>query len=738
MSFAKMHGYTVEEMNNMQLQALNVEDLSDIFPEKMKRIRDGENPRFEIEHLHKDGHIINLDVTTHLFKSKDENFIVAFHRDITESKHAEEMLKVYKQIFMSVNDVINVADLNDDIVLVNPAFCKTYGYSERELIGANSNIFWSDRNPKEVVQQIFSSTLKGGWKGELYNKRKDGTEFPVSLSTSVIKNDSGEAISVVGIAEDITERRRSELEQYAIFEITHGISTTGNLNELLKLIHLSLGKVLYAENFYVALYDKETDFFSYPYFVDKIDPCPEPEPVGMGCTAYIFRTGKSMLITPEIFRQLKEQNEVELVGSYSPSWIGIPLQTPARIIGVLVLQHYEKEDVYSQGDIQFLDSIGSQIALAIDRKQAEEGLRDSEIKLKGILQSTADGILAVDSKGKVILSNKRFGKLWRIPQALIDSGDDEALIGFVLDQLTNADEFISNVHKLYLSMDKDLDYLYFRDGRIFERYSSPLVMDDSSIGRVWSFRDITAKRLAEDEIRKSNEELKKLNTEKDKFFSILAHDLRSPFNGFLGLTQVMSENLPAFTTDQLQKIAVMMRKSATNLYDLLGNLLDWSGMQRGLTSFTPTSLLLFSKISESIVLPLQAAANKDITFNIEIPDDLAVFADENMLNGIIRNLVNNAVKFTPKGGNICISAKPGIDDQIEISIKDSGIGMNQNMINNLFRLDENTSRKGTEGETSTGLGLIICKDFIEKHGGKLWVESIEGKGSTFYFTLPVK
>jgi len=170
----------------------------------------------------------------------------------------------------------------------------------------------------------------------------------------------------------------------------------------------------------------------------------------------------------------------------------------------------------------------------------------------------------------------------------------------------------------------------------------------------------------------------------------------------------------------------------------LGNLLDWSGMQRGLTSFTPTSLLLFSKISESIVLPLQAAANKDITFNIEIPDDLAVFADENMLNGIFQNLVNNAVKFTPKGGNICISAKPGIDDQIEISIKDSGIGMNQNMINNLFRLDENTSRKGTEGETSTGLGLIICKDFIEKHGGKLWVESIEGKGSTFYFTLPVK
>ena len=131
-------------------------------------------------------------------------------------------------------------------------------------------------------------------------------------------------------------------------------------------------------------------------------------------------------------------------------------------------------------------------------------------------------------------------------------------------------------------------------------------------------------------------------------------------------------------------------------------------------------------------------AQKEIAINYDIPEDLIVYADGNMLGGIIRNLVTNAVKFTPKGGNITISAQKDSDDSVVISIQDTGIGMNQKMTSNLFRLGENVNRNGTEGETSTGLGLIICKDFVEKHGGKLWVESEEGKGTTFRFTLPAQ
>lgn len=141
------------------------------------------------------------------------------------------------------------------------------------------------------------------------------------------------------------------------------------------------------------------------------------------------------------------------------------------------------------------------------------------------------------------------------------------------------------------------------------------------------------------------------------------------------------------------------------------------------------------KIIADIALLMDSANKKEIEINFDIPEDLKVYADENMLGGILRNLTSNAVKFTPKGGKVFISAK-SLDNAVECSVSDTGIGMNQEMKENLFKIDVNTSRKGTEKETSTGLGLIICREFIDKHGGKLWVESEQGKGSTFHFTLP--
>src|SRR5674476_760642 len=252
-----------------------------------------------------------------------------------------------------------------------------------------------------------------------------------------------------------------------------------------------------------------------------------------------------------------------------------------------------------------------------------------------------------------------------------------------------------------------------------------------------SFQDITDRKRVEFEIQNKNEELQKVNAEKDKFFSIIAHDLRSPLSGFMGLTEILAEGSLNIPIEELHKLALAMKNSATNVFRLLGNLLEWSRMQRGLTVFVPELLLLTSVISESIIQITEDAIKKDITIDFEIPGDLCVFADKNMLDSILRNLVSNAIKFTPKGGRITVSAQSDFVKMAEISIVDTGIGMNKEMITKLFRLDTNTNRKGTEGEYSTGLGLVICKDFIEKQGGKLLVESEEGKGSIFKFALPI-
>jgi len=626
-------------------------------------------------------------------------------------------------------------DINANFLDVNKTWLETFGYNREEVIGK----WFGDFLAPEYVDsfrerfQIYKASGKSHAEFEMVNQ--DGTTRFISFEGRVAKDTEGNFKQTHGILMDISDQKRLELEQQVLFEITEGVATTVNLNELLQLIHRSLGKVLYADNFFVALYDKYTELFSFPYWADKFDPLPEPEAMSKSCSSYVFRTGHSLLLTPEIFEQLKEKDEVELVGSPSPSWVGIPLHTPNRSIGVFVLQHYEKDNVYSESDVQFLDSVGSQIAMVIDRKKAEEDLRESEIKLNAILQSTADGILAIDRNGRIIKTNMRFADLWQIPQALIDINDDTALIRFVLDQLTNPDEFISKIQQLYHSTDKDLDLLHFKDGRTFERYSAPMVMDDSSIGRVWSFRDISERKRAEDEILLKNEELQKLNAEKDKFFSIIAHDLRTPFNGFLGLTEILTEDLHRLTMVQVQNFAKSMKDSATNLYGLLENLLEWSQVQQGAFPFSPKSIPLRPMVIECLAILLEPAKNKGIEISYDISDNMEVFADSNMLQTVIRNLVSNAVKFTHKGGTVNISAK-ATSDSVELCIQDSGMGMSPVMVDNLFRIDVHTNRKGTEGEPSTGLGLLLCKEFIEKNGGKIWVESEEGVGSTFFFNVP--
>lgn len=238
-------------------------------------------------------------------------------------------------------------------------------------------------------------------------------------------------------------------------------------------------------------------------------------------------------------------------------------------------------------------------------------------------------------------------------------------------------------------------------------------------------------------LEETNNELTSINATKDKFFSIIAHDLRSPFNSFLGFTEIMAEELSSLTMDEIQNIAESMRDSASNLFRLLENLLQWARIQQGLFSYKLKMVELLPIVDESIRLMMESAKNKEIETTNDIPNDLVVYADSNVLQMVIRNLLSNAVKFTKKGGKISLSAKTNDNNYVEISIKDTGIGMSNVLVDNLFRIDVSTNRAGTEGEPSTGLGLILCKDFIENQGGKFWVESKEGLGSVFYFSLPL-
>jgi signal transduction histidine kinase len=232
-----------------------------------------------------------------------------------------------------------------------------------------------------------------------------------------------------------------------------------------------------------------------------------------------------------------------------------------------------------------------------------------------------------------------------------------------------------------------------------------------------------------------NEEISNINKQKDKFFSIIAHDLRGPFTGFLGLTELLAEDIDEMDKDEIQFAAVNMRTSATNLNRLLDNLLEWSRMEQGLIPFSPKENNLDEVVNDCVAPLLVTAAKKEITIETSITQNLKIFADQNILQSVIRNFLSNAVKFTPRNGSVKIDARQDSNNTV-ISIADNGIGMSAKMIENIFKIDLKTNRIGTEDEPSTGLGLILCKEFVEKHNGKIWIESEVNQGSTFHFSLP--
>jgi PAS domain S-box-containing protein len=270
-------------------------------------------------------------------------------------------------------------------------------------------------------------------------------------------------------------------------------------------------------------------------------------------------------------------------------------------------------------------------------------------------------------------------------------------------------------------------------------YTTKVPLRDNAgriVGTFGISRDITERKLAEEEIKLKNELLQTINAEKDKFFSILAHDLKGPLSAFLGATQILSEEIQNMSLEKIKEITINMKESASNIYGLLENLLEWSRMKRGFMDFSPEKNNVRQIISQSLEVLNESSRKKKIKMNFSLPDNLEISADSHMFETVIRNLVSNAIKFTPVGGKVAVEVKNLSDQSIEVKIIDSGVGIAPELKDKLFLLNEKTSRKGTEGEPSTGLGLLLCKEFIEKHGGQIWVESEVGKGSTFSFTIP--
>ncbi|MBZ0242698.1 MAG: PAS domain-containing sensor histidine kinase, partial [Bacteroidales bacterium] len=385
---------------------------------------------------------------------------------------------------------------------------------------------------------------------------------------------------------------------------------------------------------------------------------------------------------------------------------------------------------------------GSQIVFATyqdisERKKTEQALHRERDLMNALMDNIPDTIYFKDTASNFTRINKAQQKTLGVKTT------EEAIGKSDFDFFDQA-----HAHKSFeeerniMSHDKPMinriEKIQTKGGwKWFSATKVPLKNDTNDIiGLAGISRDITELKQMEEVLRQNEQHLKNMNAEKDKLFSIIAHDLRSPFNSFIMLTDVFFDKEYGITAEDMKSTALLMQKAVSNLSDLLDNLLDWSRLQRGLLDIDVVEIELLPLL-ENVIEALDEMINaKQISIDNKINTEYQLWADRSMLNSIIRNLLANAVKFTDKGGKISIEA--GIkNDYYKISITDNGIGMPDKIKNSLFKIDGKVGRKGTEGEATSGLGLILVKEFLEKQNGYIEVQSEENKGSTFTAYLPI-
>lgn len=371
-----------------------------------------------------------------------------------------------------------------------------------------------------------------------------------------------------------------------------------------------------------------------------------------------------------------------------------------------------------------------------ERKKAEQALRESEEKFRTLadMAKVVIDIVADDEGSKSLYVNDEWSRVHGYTK---EEAKDLKPIDLVAPDcraqvLENAKKRAqrapapSNYEIKTVSKTGEIRYLDF---------SSTLINFDNQKAFLTTAIDITRRKHVEQALRESEEKLRELIAQKDKFFSIIAHDLKSPLSAVIGLSDLLAREIEEDDYESISMYADLIKQTSEKVMNLLTNLLQWSRGQTGTISFNPKQLDLGDMVENNISLIRISANQKNITIKKNLSQNIQVFADKAMAYTVLRNLFSNAIKFTNKGGEITISTREE-EGQIIISVRDSGVGIAADRLKTLFEIGDSTSTPGTNNETGSGLGLILCKEFVEKHGGKIWAESQQEKGSVFHFTLP--
>lgn len=409
-------------------------------------------------------------------------------------------------------------------------------------------------------------------------------------------------------------------------------------------------------------------------------------------------------------------------------------QIPWKLVGIFLLIL-----IVITASAFFFYSLSKRLKAEIKQREIiQSALAGSEKRFRSIFEYAGAGIVFTDSKGLILTSNQSFSEL--------TGYDGKELKQYHISQITDKDDLPGELDLFNDLVDNKIDI--FRYEKRFKTKENDSVWVDLTASAirnesgtpdflVFIANNITARKLTDAELKRKNEKLNELNATKDKFFSIIAHDLRSPISTLNMLLENMTSEYNLFDEKERLDYLVMLKNSAKGILELLENLLIWSRSQRGLLGFEPIIFDISFLVQNTLTVVKNNVIQKNITLDNRVNEKMTCFADINMISTVLRNIISNAVKFTRNGGRIIITSEYTENKKfLAVSVEDNGVGMNPNIMEKLFTLNNQISVPGTNQEKGSGLGLILCNEFIQKHGGVISVESKPDAGSKFTFTIP--
>ena len=663
--------------------------------------------------------------------------LLALAIEASDRQRAQEALRESETRFRAVAETAASAiyvHQGERFLFVNRASEAISGYSHEELVEMNpfTLVHPDDRH---MVRERYLQRMKGADVPIRYEYRivtKQGETRWLDFSGSMIS--FGGQMALLATAFDITERKRAEQLQAALYRIAEKTSSARDLDEFFAAIHSILSELVYARNFYIALYDPRTQLLSFPYFVDEQDAPPGPQRPGKGLTEYVLRSGKPYLSTPEQDHELAEKGEVELVGSPSVDWLGVPLKTGDTTFGVLALQSYTEQERFGEREAEILTFVSQSVATAIQRKRDEDALRQSEARYRSQVQSAVFGIYRSSVEDRFLAVNPAM-----VTMLGYKSQEEVLALNLAWDVYAEAGERMRLV-KEYKDRDRieGIEVRWKRkDGKIITvRLSGRTLRNE--INELEGFEmlaeDITEKRALEEQFRQS-QKMEAVG----RLAGGVAHDFNNLLTVIKGYSELMLDQVQQ--GDPLRSGVEEVKKAADRAAALTRQLLAFSRKQ-----VLAPKVLDLNFVVNNMEQLLRRLIGEDVELSITLDSALGrTKADPGQTEQVIMNLAVNARDAMPGGGRLFISTSNAMLESnslprqtvhpgayVRLDVADSGTGMSPETLQRIFEPFFTTKEQGK----GTGLGLSTVYGIVNQSNGYIDVESEVGKGTTFHIYLP--